>query len=224
MPASNIRYPEIISLHIPKTAGTSFRNILKSVYGDDQVVRFDINEQGIKMNEQPYALKHLPEVRVIHGHFTMPSLKENFTLPENYKLITWLRDPVKRVVSNFYYLEDRLTEILKEKRELNILNNMPRSLIDYARLEFNRNKLSKFLSGTSLSDFDFIGLTESFSEDIKRLEKILGWDRQAETLHQNKSVNSENDVPEETLEEIRSLNREDIKLYMEVMQLRNSRS
>lgn len=33
---------ELVSLHIPKTAGTSFRNILKDVYGASHVARLDI--------------------------------------------------------------------------------------------------------------------------------------------------------------------------------------
>ena len=93
----------LISLHIPKTAGTSFRNILKSVYGENQVVRFDISRMGVvRMNENVYQKSKLPNVKVIHGHFTFQDLSGSFTLPETYKLITWMRDPVKRVISNYY--------------------------------------------------------------------------------------------------------------------------
>src|SRR5437762_9155277 len=110
---SHKSHPELISLHIPKTGGTSFRNILKSVYGDDQVVNFEIETNGvIRLNEIPFHKKYLPDVKVIHGHFVYETFFNSFKLPEGYKIITWVRDPVKRVISNFYYLESRLKEIL----------------------------------------------------------------------------------------------------------------
>jgi hypothetical protein len=222
MSSKNIT-PEIISLHIPKTAGTSFRNILKNVYGDDQVIRLDINEKGtIKVNEELYNGKQLPSVKIIHGHFYYQTLKEKFDLPENIKFITWMRDPVKRVISNFNYLEKRLSEILTDAEEYNILNNMPRSLIDYARLEFNRNKQYKFLSGNTLKDFVFVGINEYFEEDLIGLKKILNWPEIPEVLYQNKTESLEKNVPKEILNEIASLNSDDVELYNYALQLRNT--
>ncbi|WP_421947534.1 hypothetical protein [Phaeodactylibacter xiamenensis] len=37
---------ELLSFHIPKSAGTSFRNMLRDVYGAEAVLRFDTPLRG----------------------------------------------------------------------------------------------------------------------------------------------------------------------------------
>ena len=218
-------YPELISIHIPKTAGTSFRNILKSVYGENQVVRFDIDELGVsKMNELPYIKNDLPQVSVIHGHFYYEMLKQKYQLPENYKIISWVRDPVQRVLSNFYYLESVLKKVInEEKRNLNILSKLQRSLIEYARTEINRNRQSKFLNGNLPENFDFIGIHEFFEQEVSRLSAIMSWKNIPEVLYHNKTLERSMDHPPEILREIRELNMLDVELYSKALQIRNDK-
>jgi hypothetical protein len=219
---SSKTYPELISLHIPKTAGTSFRNILKTNYGEEQVVRLDINAKGeIRVNEMIYHKKSLPDVRVIHGHFVYQDLIKNFKLPENYNLITWVRDPVERVVSNFYYLEARIKELLDEEHNnLNILSKLQRTLIEYARAEINRNRQTKFLTGSKLEDFDFIGICEFFEQELIRLSTVLNWVDIPMALYHNKTKTKEKQLPENVLNEIRELNKDDVHLYNEALNIR----
>ena len=220
---SGSQFPEIISLHIPKTAGTSFRNILKNVYGDDQVVRFDINEKGIvRINESLYNKTSLPNVKVIHGHFVYNDLIQFFDLPQKHKLITWVRDPVTRVVSNFYYLESRLKELLdEENNNLNIIHKLQKTLIEYSRSEINRNRQAKFLTGIPLEKFDFIGIHEHFNTEVNRLSKILNWNKEPEILFHNKTPENRPEISAEILDEIYTLNLDDVKLYDEAIKIRN---
>ncbi len=216
--------PELISLHIPKTAGTSFRNILKSVYGEEQVVRFDINEKGeVRLNEEIYSKNILPSVKVIHGHFIYNTLTEKFALPENFKIITWVRDPVKRVISNYFYLESRLRQILdEENKNLNILSKLQRSLIEYARADLNRNRQAKFLNGRPLKSFDFVGIQEFFDMEVSRLSNVLKWKKNPEVLFHNLTPLRDSNIDPDLLNEIRELNMEDVKIYNEALQIRNS--
>ncbi len=218
--------PELISLHIPKTAGTSFRNILKNVYGDKQVVRVDINEIGvIRINEKIIETNELPSAKVIHGHFSIEALKSKFVMPDEYRLITWMRDPVKRVISNYYYLELRLQELMMEDVvKLNMLKKMQRSLIEYARVDENRNRQSKFLKGAHINEFDFIGIHEAFSKEIPRLAKIMNWKQIPDVLFQNKTESVENTISNEILEEIKELNLIDVDLYNQALQIRDKSS
>lgn len=220
------RKPGLISLHIPKTAGTSFRNMLKSVYGEDQVVRFDINERGeVRLDEALYEKDKLPGVRVIHGHFVFADLERMYKLPSDYQLITWLRDPVARVVSNYYYLESRLKELLdEERRNLNIRSKMQRSLIEYARAELNRNRQSKFLRGIEIEQMDFVGIQEHFSTEIPALAACLAWKSVPENLHHNPTASAKPDIPDAVLAEIRELNAEDQAIYERGLALRKARS
>lgn len=218
-------YPEIISLHIPKTAGTSFRNILKSIYGEDQVVWLDMETNGvIRLNEKIYKEKKLPNVKVVHGHFVYESLLKNFTLPDKYKLITWVRDPVKRVISNFYYLETRLKELLDEERNnLNIISKLQRTLIEYARAEINRNRQVKFLSGSKLEDYDFVGIYEFYESEITRLSTILKLEIVPEIIHHNKTPERNSQLSDDLLNEIRELNKEDVLLYEQALKIRQDK-
>lgn len=215
--------PELISIHIPKTAGTSFRNILKSLYGENQVVRFDISMRGVvRLNEKPYSADKLPSARVIHGHFSYEAIKTRFGIPEGCPVITWLRDPVQRVASNYYYLESRLKDILQEeKHDLHILEKMQRSLIEFANAEINRNRQSKFLKGISLQELAFAGIQENFEIDLRLLSQTLGWKSVPEMLYHNVTAErEERHIPEDIANEIKALNAEDVKLYEEALNLR----
>lgn len=215
---------KVISQHIPKTAGTSFRNILKSAYGSGKVVRFDINEEKeIRMNERLFNSRKIPSnIEVLHGHFSMNDLENLLTVPYNAFRITWVRDPVERVISNYYYLSERLRHYLnEEKRNLNILSKMERSLIEYASAEINRNRMSKFLTG-GLSDFDFVGVTGFFHEDLEQLAGKLGWNHYVSFRH-NPTADKGRNIDEETKSEILRLNHEDDILYKEALELRKAR-
>lgn len=213
--------PELISIHIPKTAGTSFRNILKSVYSDKEVVRFDISLRGaVRMNEVPWEEKKLPPCKVLHGHFSYEALVSKFDVTE-CPVITWLRDPVQRVASNYYYLESRLQDILQEeKRNLHILEKMQRSLSEFAHAEINRNRQWKFLKGIPIQKLAFVGLVEHFEDDLPRLAKALGWKNKPDILYHNVTAQENRIIPDALAEEIRSLNSLDEELYREAIEWR----
>ncbi len=217
---------ELVSLHIPKTAGTSFRNILKSVYGEKAVVRVDIPLENEKASHEkavqgPACLPG--ETRVLHGHFRVKDLAHHYRLDAGIPLITWVRDPVERVLSNYFYLQKVLRGILEEqKRNVALLNKMERTLLEYARAEIARNRIAKFLDGMKAEDFLFIGVQEFFEEDLADLSHLLHW-KKTPPLHHNDSELQRAPVSEEIRKEIRSLNERDIALYKEALALRKKR-
>ena len=101
----------ILSIHIPKTAGTSFRHYLGeafgrrllSDYGDWPEIR---TEEGLRHNEQCRLdmLTRIDAIRkdfdIIHGHY----------LPEKYKdvvddpqFLTFVREPYQHAISTYHY-------------------------------------------------------------------------------------------------------------------------
>lgn len=213
---------ELVSLHIPKTAGTSFRNILKEVYGEEQVVRFDINRFVSIENEEFKEKKLSSQIRVLHGHFPYDQLMEQVALPEGVPVITWLRDPVKRVISNYYYLSKILREELnEEEKDLNILAKMQKTLLEYANARPNRNRMSSFLKGSTLEDFFFIGIMDHYEEDLKDLASLLGWGEYTELQHN--ITGDKPEVDEETLNIIKELNSKDIEIYKSALKHREER-
>lgn len=218
---------ELISVHIPKTAGTSFRNYLKAVYSPDSVARVDLplESQVLKYEQKAYGPRKLPKnVRVVHGHFNLLELQARLDLPDSVPVITWLRHPVDRVISNYFYLKARLEEELDEKgKGLNILSKMQRTLLEYARAEPNRNRQSNFLRGMSLRDFDFVGIQEHFKEDIAKMARHFLWDPSVDVPKVNVTPRRYA-VSEAEREEIMRLNQADMRLYEEGLRLRAQRN
>jgi len=217
---------ELVSIHIPKTAGTSFRNILKGVYGEERVIRVDITLPSEKTpySSCPEPPPVLPKgTKVIHGHFRFRDVAEKYKLRRDIPVITWVRNPVERVISNYFYLQKILRDIIREeKRSVNILSKMEKSLIEYARADINRNRISKFLEGLNLEDLLFVGIQEYFSEDLKYLAELLGWEGYEEYFH-NTSIEQKKPVPEDLRKEIEALNEEDMNIYRKALEMRQGR-
>lgn len=213
---------KLVSIHIPKTAGTSFIHSLKKQYGYQKVTRIDINDNKIRINKIPLSKAYVyKKISVIHGHYSIGLLNNQLHLPSNIPVITWLRDPVERVISNYYYLYKRLDEELKEeKKELNILSKMRRSLIEYAQDERNCNRMSKFLKGIELKDFFFIGIVENYDKDIQELGRKLNWSTPEIVMHNKTGKINKLTIDEKTKALIRSYNKKDQVLYEQALTLR----
>lgn len=213
---------ELVSLHIPKTAGTSFRNTLKIVYGKNAVVRLDINKKVLNINEKKYTKNKIKsKIKVVHGHFSYKDIYEKLDIDSSVPIITWLRDPVERVISNYYYLLKVLKQRLGEDVESNIGNRMIKTLLEFAHQEANKNRMTKFLKEANLKNFLFVGIVEHYQEDLYYLSKLLDWNtcpvlKQNTTQHQNKHSESIKKV-------ISQLNNDDIALYKEALKIRKER-
>ncbi|MCB0704754.1 MAG: sulfotransferase family 2 domain-containing protein [Saprospiraceae bacterium] len=218
---------ELVSIHIPKTAGTSFRGVLKEVYGEQEVIRLDIGliKQELRINEVVFSKNKLSKnIRVAHGHFSPALLKAHFEIAPEVPFITWLRDPIERVISNYFYLQKRLKEELEEeKKGLNILSKMQRSLLEYAQSEINQNRMSKFLEGIELEELFFIGIQDYFAEDLQFIAQKLQWPPIQE-LKYNITGRKNDQVSPEERQQIADLNQKDVALYEKALSLRSKRT
>lgn len=90
----------IVSLHIPKTAGVSFRATLNGWFGADGL---HLHYRG-SLGEAPERLK-LGAGDCVHGHFNrVRGLGALAYYPKASQFITFLRDPFDRFVSQWRYL------------------------------------------------------------------------------------------------------------------------
>ncbi|MGB3545450.1 MAG: hypothetical protein WBA17_00635, partial [Saprospiraceae bacterium] len=219
---------ELLSVHIPKTAGTSFRHTLREVYGEQAVIRLDIPLAGrgktVRINEIEYTGGHLPVgTTVAHGHFSPALFREKFPDAPEVPLITWLRDPVDRVISNYFYLSKRLHEELQEKQKgLDILRRMECSLMEYAARDVNRDRQHKFLAGVTLDQLAFVAIQEHYGTELQALARHFDWPPIQEVKH-NVTGNARPEVTPEMREEIARLNPLDVALYQEGLALRAAR-
>jgi hypothetical protein len=154
----------VISVHIPKCAGTSFRHVLQRLYGE----RLWLNYEACFSREQARHAAVPENVACIHGHFLADTFNDRIAAR---RLITWVRHPVERLVSNYYHFlrspdlrDDSCRQLLE--REL--------SLREFAELEWSQNVMSRYLAGCPLDAFAFIGVAERFHASLGLFGATVG--------------------------------------------------
>ena len=210
---------DIISIHIPKTAGSSFRNVLSQVYGND-LIFWDYSDSNHEYN----LGSELPEnTQVIHGHF--PAKKYNGHFPKA-KRIVWLRHPIFRLVSEYFYAQKYVNRDNPNHVQL-VDNNL--SLLEFAHIEDLRNLLSKYLEGMQLEDFYFVGIQEFYDADLAELKQLLQWSNfKAIVKNPNPDPNyleylKEIFANQKLVDRLIELNLQDMEVYQGALNLRAAR-
>jgi len=157
----------IVSVHVPKCAGTSFRNILDAIFGE----RIWHNYGTIFTRDQAVADRIPRGIRVIHGHFIADAFDD---LVPKRRLITWVRDPVERVVSNYYHclrspdMRDDCCRLVHEQKL---------GLLEFADLDWMKNLSTRYMANKPVADFAFVGIAERFDKSMEAFSKNLGFRR-----------------------------------------------
>jgi len=154
----------LVSVHIPKCAGTSFRTVLRSCYQE----RLWENYGRIFSREQARPGLVPAGTRCIHGHFLADAFDD---LLSDRELITWLRHPVERVISTYYHFlrtPDSRDDCCRALYEHKL------SLREFADLDWMCNTASRYAADKVSSDFAFIGIVERFEESLARFENRFG--------------------------------------------------
>jgi hypothetical protein len=90
----------LFSLHVPKTAGTSFRNDLEAWFGPERMAFHYRGDQG-----EPPPRAALAPGLCVHGHFNrLRGIGVRQYYPAADQFIVLLRDPFDRFVSTWRYL------------------------------------------------------------------------------------------------------------------------
>ena len=233
-------YPDCkkaLFLHIQKTAGSSIVDIARCYYR-----RKDIVSHGEYSRYKAEELKH---VRFISGHFGYSYAK---TLMESRYSFTFLRDPVERILSFYYYNRTRdidefpmtriahemdLEQFLKEgmKNTLvksRIWNNQTWQLAEGFGAIAGRgmeNYGPEHLLDMALShlgEFSYIGFLESFEDDQNIILSNLGIPIRKKTIHANatKGRLCTRDLSDSTLDLLAELTELDRELYQKAQLLR----
>lgn len=163
----------IISVHMPKTAGSSFKSVLEKRFGER--VLFDYADLPINtpteirirnaLNDADLNTKRdFTAYDCIHGHF-LPAKYSPLKESQQAIFVTWLREPLARMVShyNFWLRTYSSTESPPLHRKM-IEENW--SLERFCFCEELRNFYGQFLWRFPITSFDFVGITEHFAEDL----------------------------------------------------------
>lgn len=197
----------LIFSHIPKTAGTSFRVALTKQLGSQYV----LNDYG---NEEPTTSKLVKQCiyeqgdffgivkkqpKAIIGHFP---IKKYIHLSDAQQVISFVREPSERVISEFKH----------HRRHANYSG----SLLEFAKLPQNKNKMHRYLRGLPWSILGFIGISERYNSSLLLLNKQFKLDITHDALNQSPEHQLV-DVYEQQRHTLKRLNHLDYKLYQRIL-------
>ncbi|WP_445363367.1 sulfotransferase family 2 domain-containing protein [Microbulbifer sp. ANSA003] len=196
-------------VHIPKTAGTSFRLGSDGFFGRDFVCK----DYGPKSPSTSPLVKRwagdapdywafnkaliASNVRLVAGHF--PAGKYTSLLGVE-KTISFVRDPLQRLVSEYQHMV----------RNYGLAKSFP----EFYRLPHNINRQFKLLGQANWPTFGFVGVTERYADSLRIINKKYGLDIRHTIENTGRSnISSHYDIESEAREELIQLNHKDIVLF-----------
>ena len=219
-----MNHNQYLFLHIPKTAGTTFRAMLQENFEESEI--FPTNAE-IKQKGKPYSnaksittlkAETKQNIKLFNGHFQYDVVKHL----DNPYTILFLRCPIKRTISNILHFKSYIPRF-KSKSIREILDTLPliQTSNAYVRyLSSSSEKMNKNNPVTNkelkvayqnLCKVDFVGLLDCFEEDVVKLRKETGLNLE---LSIKKNVNKKNyKIPFPIYREIINKNQLDLALY-----------
>ncbi|MFB6258569.1 MAG: sulfotransferase family 2 domain-containing protein [Flavobacteriales bacterium] len=225
----------VIFFHIPKTAGTSFHDILGSLYSPERT--FSVS--GLHAWEKLQELKALPEkdlqrLELIKGHLVLTG---DEILGKGCIFLSFFREPIQRTISAYHYirraphnhyhevvkklhLRDFGDFLLDKKRD----NLQTRSLVtppEKILFPEEREPLSElkgYGSERAISvvhqKIDHPLITEEFDRGLLYLARVLGWSHVPTPEVRNASRSKDKKrIGRKTLAELEKVNELDLELY-----------
>jgi hypothetical protein len=174
----------IVSIHVPKTGGVTFREALAAAAGGRLVLDYDDRPLAPRsfaraLRERLRRVELPPDTRAVHGHFVASKYRRRYP---HARFVTWFRDPVERLASHYYYW---LREPDPKNATCRRLLQERLTLEQFAALPEMRDVHLRFLGGVPVENFAFVGLTEAFDEGMALFERLFGIAAPAETPRRN---------------------------------------
>ena len=227
----------LVSIHMPKTAGTSFRDSLEEHFGER--FRPDYQDYPLAQSaEQRRAQARrwgetarpadFAGVACVHGHFLpLKYLPLADGLPCTF--VTWMREPVARLVSHYHYW------LRAYQPDSELVSPLHRRVVEegwslerFCLAPQLRNVYTEFLWGFPVDRLDFIGITEYFAEDLRYFShRFLGNKMLPRTLNQRLPEGGSPDEPALTALEraaVEEFHAADMALYQQCLAQRQRRT
>jgi hypothetical protein len=223
---AGLRGRQVCFMHIGKTAGTSLQHALMEAMSDAAVFHESLE------NFDTVAAAELWVNDLVIGHFAYQHVAK--LRPDRF-LITFLRDPIERVLSSYGFLRsvspvsDYSRTAIDAAKALTLSefirchdpavrmvteNFQAKSLAYDVRPEY-RDKITELYgeAARNLSNFDFVGIVEYFAESLAALSQEIGVLLPNKRLNITEARRSEPRASREDIEYIRRLNTVDLALY-----------
>jgi Sulfotransferase family len=204
---------QLVFVHIPKTAGLSLHAALENIYGKASTLRVG-NEDDLQ------RLRQLPNNQPIDkaflsGHFFYNDIK-NRCQPDAL-LISILRDPIKRILSNYNYITNWDKHPLYEQTVRQTFSQHVQ-----ANRNFFRGLCCRQLSGVTQADaaieivrsrYALVGMTEGLPSFITALSRIIGKEITQERTNVSHGQGPNIDLSSELCQALLEITEEDRKLF-----------
>jgi len=197
-----------VSLHVPKTGGNTFRQILEQRFGDKLQLAYD------KRDNNPI----IAEPECIHGHAVFRDFAHVIESSPKRRYLTFLRDPLRSAISHYFFVkkwspvnhrgepqefDDRGLDVWLTHEEEFRWPNPP---------GYNHNRYSKWFEKHPIEEYDFIGMTDQYDESLLLMYHQFAWERMS---YRRDNVGSYVDPPvaEAVVARFKDLNAEDHRLF-----------
>lgn len=178
------RFSPTFFIHIPKTAGTSFKRASEKYFGADGVVKnYGAKSpettpwvKDVVLNDKNFPLLYdnlsKDGIGLYTGHVNAFPAANVFNIQN---IVTFIRNPKEQVVSHF----NHYSRWYKYKK----------SISDFAVTPGFKNLQSRHLKGLPLQLMGFVGITEHYSESIDLFNVYSGWNLEAREDNANEKKN-----------------------------------
>ncbi|MCU7554455.1 sulfotransferase family 2 domain-containing protein [Alteromonas sp. ASW11-19] len=195
-------------IHIPKTAGSSFRVAAERYFGTEatyydygagaQETHQDILKYEYQLKDRHMAGRAVQQhAKFLSGHFIYPKYAPFFPARS---VVTFVRNPAQQVRSHYEHFSR--------------LHGYEGSFADFIRERRFANMQSKALNGIWHDAIGFIGITEQFSESLKVFNQYYGTSVEFLEINKNERKNQHAyQLSAEELALIQKMNQQDFALY-----------
>jgi hypothetical protein len=216
----------LLSIHVPKAAGNSFREALLRKFGSRAMTDygdwagFDVPEANERRKAREEAMRVrrdelLASYDVIHGHFVADKYLDLFPVQQ---FSAFFREPHQQVIAHYYFLKRNPQ---RQHPEARIFHESNMGLQEYLEWQAFRDHQSQFLGSLSIDDLDFVGLSDHYDESLQMFADIFGHDL-GEALYEN--VNNDRAAQEyavdfEVRQAVKKYRAADLELYAKAREI-----
>ncbi len=215
-------------MHIPKTAGSTMRDVLSKNFSTDRTFLVYTENAYSEQREKFYAMDH-SEPRLIAGHFQYGLHSKISEFPCHY--VTLLRNPIERVVSYYYHLHRdekhcyHTTVVTREMSLRDFVGGLLPAELDNGQTRFLAGQMDLPIGHVNPETLELakqnltrttttFGITEYFDSSLTVFQRKFGW---SDIEYERKNVGfnrpTENPCDDEVRELITQTNLYDLELY-----------
>jgi hypothetical protein len=228
-PRQRSHKPTLLFMHIPKTAGTAFREAALESYKQAEAAFIYRDPPGFAVELRDMPEEQLAGLRFVVGHFVY-GLHDG--IPNHCRYFTILRNPVDRVWSQYTHwlregsdvvrAEDgrrrSIEELLENKMNAELDNAAVRYIAGIDWTEFPAGRLTKDVYELAVHNlersFVSVGLQEQLPDSYDTLRREFSWMRSAPPEIMNAGGHPNGDaLPEKEKKLAAHFNHWDMKLY-----------